>query len=49
MFARPLRPAREVRFELQWRDEVLSPALCEFIGAARAHTQPDARLHLVAA
>jgi DNA-binding transcriptional LysR family regulator len=49
MFARPLRPAREVRFELQWRAEVLSPALGEFIGAARAHTQPDARLHLVAA
>jgi DNA-binding transcriptional LysR family regulator len=49
MFARPLRPAREVRFELQWRAEVLSPALGEFIGAAQAHTQPDARLHLVAA
>lgn len=49
MFARPLRPAREVRFELQWRAEVLSPALGQFIGAAQAHTQPDARLHLVAA
>jgi DNA-binding transcriptional LysR family regulator len=49
MFARPLRPAREVRFELQWRAEVPSPALGEFIGAAQAHTQPDARLHLVAA
>ena len=49
MFARPLRPAREVRFELQWRAEVLSPALGEFIAAAQAHAQPDARVHLVAA
>jgi DNA-binding transcriptional LysR family regulator len=49
MVARPLRPAREVRFELQWRAEVPSPALGEFISAAQAHTQPDARLHLVAA
>jgi DNA-binding transcriptional LysR family regulator len=49
MFARPLRPAREVRFELQWRAEVLSPALGAFIAAAQAHVQPDARLRLVAA
>jgi DNA-binding transcriptional LysR family regulator len=49
MFARPLRPARELRFELQWRAEVPSPALGKFIGAAQAHTQPDARPHLVAA
>lgn len=49
MFARPLRPAREVRFDLQWRAEVSSPALGEFISAAQAHTQPDARLHLVVA
>jgi hypothetical protein len=49
MFARPLRPTRAIRFELQWRAEVPSPALGEFIRAAQAHTQPDARLHLVAA
>jgi hypothetical protein len=49
MFARPLRPTRAIRFELQWRAEVPSPALGEFIRAAQAHTQPDARLHLLAA
>jgi DNA-binding transcriptional LysR family regulator len=49
MFGRPLRPAREVRFELQWRREVPSPALGEFIGAAARHTRRDARLRLVAA
>jgi hypothetical protein len=53
MFARPLRPARELRFELLWRDAVPSPALGEFIRAAedQAHAtsaQRDARPHLVA-
>jgi DNA-binding transcriptional LysR family regulator len=54
LFARPLQPPRELRFELLWRDEVPSPALDEFIRAAEdqahAHSpQRDARPHLVAA
>jgi DNA-binding transcriptional LysR family regulator len=53
MFARPLRPARELRFELLWHDEVPSPALREFIRTAenQAHARSaerDARPHLVA-
>ena len=53
MFARPLRPARELRFELLWREEIPSPALGEFIRAAQrqAHAksaQRDAQPHLVA-
>jgi LysR substrate binding domain-containing protein len=54
LFARPLRPPRELRFELLWRDEVPSPALHEFIRVAedeaRAHSaQRDERPYLVAA
>jgi DNA-binding transcriptional LysR family regulator len=53
MFARPLRPARELRFELLWRDEVPSPALGEFIRVAQSHAlatsaQRYERPHLVA-
>jgi DNA-binding transcriptional LysR family regulator len=53
MFARPLRPTRELCFELLWRDEIPSPALGEFIRAARDQAgaksaQREARPHLVA-
>jgi DNA-binding transcriptional LysR family regulator len=52
-FARPLRSARELGFELLWRDEMPSPALGEFIRAAQslAHAESarrDARPPLVA-
>ncbi|HEX6712708.1 MAG TPA: LysR family transcriptional regulator [Thermoleophilaceae bacterium] len=54
LFARPLSPPRELRFELFWRDETPSPALAEFIRAAKdqAHAevaQRDALPQLVAA
>ena len=43
---RPLRPAREVCFELLWRDETPAPALREFIRAAEdcAATGPEQKL-----
>jgi DNA-binding transcriptional LysR family regulator len=52
--ARPLRPARELRFELLWGDKVPSPALGEFIRVAQdqAHAsaaERGARPQLVAA
>ena len=53
LFARPLRPARELGFELLWRDEVPSPALGELIRAAQDHAHAESaqrrsRPHLVA-
>jgi DNA-binding transcriptional LysR family regulator len=53
LFARPLLPERELRFELLRRDEIPSPALAEFILAAQNQAKAisahrDARPHLVA-
>ena len=53
-FARPLRPARELGFELLWRHEMSSPALGELIRVAQSlghadSAQRDAWPHLVAA
>jgi DNA-binding transcriptional LysR family regulator len=48
LIARPLRPARDLNFELLWRDEIPSPALAGFIHAATAHARAVQRPQLVA-
>jgi DNA-binding transcriptional LysR family regulator len=48
---RPLRPARDVRFELQWHEDTPAPALREFIRAAEscaATVSQQSKPHLVA-
>jgi DNA-binding transcriptional LysR family regulator len=43
LLARPLRPVRELGFELLWRDETPAPALSEFIRVARGFAESEAR------
>jgi len=43
VLVRPLRPARDVSFELLWPDETPAPALREFIRTAEALVAPAAR------
>jgi DNA-binding transcriptional LysR family regulator len=49
LIARPLTPARRVRFALLWRDETPAPALRELIASARATTAPPSLRDLKAA
>jgi DNA-binding transcriptional LysR family regulator len=49
VIARPLEAARELDFELLWREGTPAPALGEFIRAAQLVTQPVPRLMAVAA
>jgi DNA-binding transcriptional LysR family regulator len=43
LIARPLRPLRELDFELLWHDETPAPALGEFIRVAQAFAEPAPR------
>jgi hypothetical protein len=43
ILVRPLRPAREISFELLWRDETPTPALREFIRTAETVPASAAR------
>jgi DNA-binding transcriptional LysR family regulator len=40
LIARPLEPARQLRFALLWSEETPAPALAELIRAAEAHAAP---------
>jgi DNA-binding transcriptional LysR family regulator len=50
LVARPLRPARQLAFELLWRDEIPGPALAELIrvAGAFADSAPPERQQLLA-